>query len=72
MNTYVCMSVSMYMHTHANCLPVTRGLAAVEGESKQEGESEHCMLISSLLAIVPCCCFFGINKKLANIKITNA
>lgn len=56
---YLCMSVSMYMHTHANCLHVTRGLAAVEGESKQEGESEHCMLISSLLAIVPCCCFFG-------------
>lgn len=65
---YLCMYVFLYIHTHANCLHVTRGLAAVEGESKREGESEHCMLISSLLAIVPCCCFCRNQEKTCKYK----
>lgn len=72
MNTYVCLYVWTCTHMQIVCMWREGWLLLRERERARGREPALYAHLLSLLPIVPCCCcFFGINKKLANIKITN-
>lgn len=67
---YLCMPVCMNMHTHANCLHVARGLAAVEGERASE-RARASIVCSSALSASHCALwllFFRNKQKTCKYK----